>query len=122
MSLQYGDDEAVVKRHAKHHNIDFIDDPDIQATKDMDYWLDQVDACDAVISIANTTIHGAGGLRKPTLCMLGHKADWRWLKDKNQRFSYWYPTVQIAWQEETNSWNDAFEQIEPWLLQNNLLD
>ena len=26
--------------------IDFIDDEEIQATKDMDNWLDQVNACD----------------------------------------------------------------------------
>ena len=28
----------------------------------MDGWLNQVAAMDAVVSIANTTIHGAGGL------------------------------------------------------------
>ena len=28
----------------------------------MDKWLSQVDAMDYVISVANTTIHGAGGL------------------------------------------------------------
>ena len=32
----------------------------------MDTWLSQVDAMDYVISVANTTIHGAGGLGKPT--------------------------------------------------------
>ena len=34
--------------------------------KNMELWLDQVAVCDAVISVANTTIHGAGGLGKPT--------------------------------------------------------
>ena len=75
VSLQYGDDAEVVASHAKEHNIDFIDDENIQATKDMESWLNQVDACDAVISIANTTIHGAGGLNKPTICLLGNKVD-----------------------------------------------
>ena len=83
VSLQYGDDSEIVKKHAKAYKINFIDDENIQATKDMDSWLNQVDACDAVISIANTTIHGAGGLRKPTLCLLGIKADWRWLKARS---------------------------------------
>ena len=58
-------------KHAKRYKVDFIDDEEIQATKDMELWLDQVNACDAVISIANTTIHGAGGLKKPTYVLLG---------------------------------------------------
>ena len=41
----------------------------------MDFWLDQVQAVDFVISIANTTIHGAGGLGKPTFCLLSTFAD-----------------------------------------------
>ena len=98
LSLQYGDDNKIVKGAATKLMIDFIDDEDIQATENMESWLDQVNACDGVISIANTTIHGAGGLNKPTLCLLEHNADWRWLNDKNEKFSYWYPSVEIAWQ------------------------
>ena len=105
VSLQYGDDAEIVKKHASAYKIDFIDDQDIQATKDMNSWLNQVDACDAVISIANTTIHGAGGLCKPTLCLLGVKADWRWLKAQSSQRSYWYPTVEIAWREEKLGWS-----------------
>ena len=60
----------MVEKMAKKYNVKFLDDEEIQATKDMDLWLNQVDVCDAVISIANTTIHGAGGLNKPTLCLL----------------------------------------------------
>ena len=74
--------------------MDFIDDNEIQATKDMNTWLDQ--GMHAVISIANTTIHGAGGLNKPTICLLGNKTDWRWLVDREEKRSYWYPSVEIA--------------------------
>ena len=109
VSLQYGNDAEIVKKHASAYNMEFIDDEEIQATKDMNSWLNQVDACDAVISIANTTIHGAGGLRKPTLCLLGIKADWRWLKARSSRKSYWYPTVDVEWQEEDRSWDAALD-------------
>ena len=78
-------------------------------------WLNQVNVCDVVISIANTTIHGAGGLRKPTLCLLGKKADWRWLEDKETRKSYWYPTVGIAREDETRNWDNAFAKVRQWL-------
>ena len=48
--------------------VDIVHDPDINH-KNMDSWLSQVDACDAVIGVANATIHGAGGLNKPTYCL-----------------------------------------------------
>ena len=61
--------------------------------KDMKNWLSQVAACDAVLSVANTTIHGAGGLNKPTLCLLSRHSDWRWLNDPSIKRSYWYPSA-----------------------------
>ena len=102
--------------------LDELDDPNVQATKDMDLWLAQVDACDGIISIANTTIHGAGGLRKPTLCLLGAKSDWRWLKDEKEQTSYWYPTVEIAWQNKENKdWGEALRKVPTWLSQHKFI-
>ena len=118
LSLQYGDDQKIVKKAASKFDVNFVDDENIQATSNMDAWLDQVNACDGVVSIANTTIHGAGSLKKPTLCLLGAKADWRWLCDKEEKFSYWYPTVEIAWQDEENkNWNPALSKIDTWIQQ-----
>ena len=62
------------------HLVSVFIDHEINALKDMDRWLAQVDACDAVLSVANTTIHGSGGLGKPTICLLSQDSDWRWLK------------------------------------------
>ena len=121
ISLQYGDDKKIVSYHSRKCKVDFIDDEEVEATKDMDKWLSQVQCCDAIISIANTTIHGAGGLNKPTLCLLGHRADWRWLKDRNETHSYWYPTVEIAWQSENGEWDSAFQRIGSWLKENDLV-
>ena len=116
LSLQYGDDNKIVREAAIKLGIDFIDDENIQATENMESWLNQVNACDGVISIANTTIHGAGGLNKPTLCLLGAHADWRWLNDQTEKFSYWYPSVEIAWQnQETNNWQPALAKIDTWM-------
>ena len=116
LSLQYGDDKEIVKNAANKFEVDFIDDENIQATKNMDTWLDQVEACDGIVSIANTTIHGAGSLNKPTLCLLGAKSDWRWLCDKEEKFSYWYPSVEIAWQDEENQdWGPALARLDLWM-------
>ena len=67
VSLQYGDDAPHLKRYKKTTGIEVLHDDTIDPLRDMDGWLSQVAAMDAVISIANTTIHGAGGLGIPYL-------------------------------------------------------
>ena len=61
VSLQYGDDSQHVERANVDHPHKLYDDPSVDAAKDMDLWLSQVACMDAVVSIANTTIHGSGG-------------------------------------------------------------
>ena len=107
------DDAKIVKKVVERLPIDLIDDPEVEACQDMELWLDQVDACDYVISIANTTIHGAGGLNKPTFCILGRKADWRWLKNPDR--SYWYPSVEVSQFEEEGKYQEAIHNAKKWL-------
>ena len=90
-------------------------DTEINPLKDMDTWLAQVSACDAVLSVANTTIHGSGGLSKPTMCLLSNKSDWRWFDDRSVERSYWYPSVGIARQSLDGSWSDAVETTSEWI-------
>ena len=87
----------------------------------MDLWLDQVAACDAVISVANTTIHGAGGLNLPTQCLLGKQSDWRWFTDPDVQRSYWYPSVGILRQDTNQSWNQALKHARKWLREDCLM-
>ena len=62
VSLQYGNMEKEIKDYWDKYNIKILNDTSVNPLKDMDTWLSQVDAMDYVISVANTTIHGAGGL------------------------------------------------------------
>lgn len=114
ISLQYGKSENVIYEWEKN-GLDVYYDPSIDSLKDMDSWLAQVAACDAVISVANTTIHGSGGLNIPTMCLLSQSSDWRWLKDQSIKRSYWYPSVRIARESEVSGWNDAISQTRSWL-------
>ena len=93
VSLQYGDVSSDIKEFCQL-GCDIIHDKSINPLKDMDGWLSQVAACDAVLSVANTTIHGSGGLNKPTMC-LSQDSDWRWLKDSSVERSYWYPQLAL---------------------------
>lgn len=114
ISLQYGDVKSRVTTWS-NHGIQIIHDDNIDPLIDMDTWLHQVAACDAVLSVANTTIHGAGGLDVSTLCLLSKESDWRWLSDNNATRSYWYNSVGIAHEDPTMGWDPAIQQARSWL-------
>ena len=114
VSLQYGNAAPTVERW-RQQGLDVVHDGRVDSLKQMDPWLAQVAACDAVLSVANTTIHGAGGLGLPTLCLLSVHSDWRWLDDASARHSYWYPSVGIARESREAGWGEALQQARAWL-------
>ena len=114
VDLQYGDTSQTIQKW-KELGITVYHNDKINPLKNMDDWLSLVDACDAVVSVANTTIHGAGGLHKPTMCLLSQKHDWRWFSDPQVLRSYWYSSVGIARQSINNSWDEAFLTVKEWL-------
>ena len=114
VSIQYGDVKSTILKW-NSQGLNVIYDDSINPMKDMDSWHAQVEACDAVISVANTTIHGAGGLNIPTQCLLSQDSDWRWLIDQSVTRSYWYPSVGIARQSVNGDWNSAFSLIRRWV-------
>jgi tetratricopeptide (TPR) repeat protein len=118
IDLQYGNTARQIKAW-QQQGIDIVHDPRVNPLVDMDLWLSQVKACDGVISVANTTIHGAGGLNLPTQCLLSIHSDWRWFVDPSVQRSYWYPSVGIARQSKTlrPSWQQALNQVSAWLLE-----
>ena len=120
VSLQYGNYASTVEDW-RSQGLDVIHDPRINPLKNMDLWLAQVAACDSVISVANTTIHGAGGLGLPTLCLLSTHCDWRWFSDPEITRSYWYPSVGIAREHSQDGWDNAIIQGRAWLEQGCLM-
>ena len=111
VSLQYGKVKKVVDKW-KSDGFDVIYDETIDAIKDMDRWLAQVDACDLVISVANTTVHGAGGLKKPTFCLQSRTSDWRWIE--GCPYSYWYESVWTKCQARDGNWQPAIDGAKEW--------
>ena len=114
VSLQYGNVTPIIERWGKY-GFEVINDTSVDSLKNMDRWISQVDACDAVLSVSNTTIHGAGGLGKPTLCLLSQTSDWRWLSSEEVKRSYWYNSVGIARQTKDGGWEAAMEEAVRWI-------
>jgi tetratricopeptide (TPR) repeat protein len=110
--LQYGN---VAKQVLKWRDdgIDILLSEEVNALENMDLWLAQVAACDLVISVANTTIHGAGLVGVPTLCLLSRSSDWRWVE--KMEGSYWYDCVETAKQEKNGSWHAALQEAREWV-------
>ena len=115
VSLQYGDDYPHIQRFCESSGLVIHHDDDVNPSKDMDRWLSQVDAMDLVISVANTTIHGAGGLNKKTFCFLGNESDWRWTDQEVFPGSYWYPSVTVGMKDSNDSWKPAIMRALHWL-------
>ena len=115
VSLQYGDDGPHLEKYRKKSGIEVLHDDTIDPLRDMDGWLSQVAAMDAVISIANTTVHGAGGLGIPTVCLVSQESDWRWIDPEVFKGCYWYPSVDAFYQDSKGNWKPALSDAENWL-------
>jgi tetratricopeptide (TPR) repeat protein len=106
VSLQYGDVAAEVATSGKNIFIDHA----VDAVKDVDLFAAQVAAMDVVISTSNTTVHMAGALGVPTLCLtpLGEGRPWYWFV--GHEVSPWYPSVRHIWQTKRGQWGDVLER------------
>ena len=105
----------MIERSNKKYDYQLIHDDSVDPLKDMDHWLSLVESTDYVISIANTTIHGAAGLNKPTSVLLNKNADWRWIEPSVYSKSYWYPDVVTHYQKDNGDWSDAIISAKNWL-------
>ena len=115
VSLQYGNLEKEIENFQRVYNTRIINDKSIDPLRDMDKWLSQVDAMDYVISVANTTVHGAGGLGKPTFCLVSNRADWRWIDPDVHDDCYWYESVNAGFQGRNETWNQTVDKADKWL-------
>ena len=117
VSLQYGDDGPNIKKFNKNAGTNIIHDDDFDPLLRIDEWFSQVEACDAVITVANTTLHAAGLLEKPSLCLVSNQSDWRWIDESIYSGCYWYNTIDVAYQDKGGSWKEAISQAKNWIDQ-----
>ena len=95
ISLQYGSPKAYFAGVDKHicDRIGIV--KDINPLKSMDRWLSLVESMDAVLTVANTTVHGAAGAGIKTAVLLSKNADWRWCDEDIEQGCYWYEGVDV---------------------------
>ena len=86
VDLQYGDTGDERAALARDLGIVVERLADIDNTNDLDGLAALMSACDAVVTVSNTTAHLAGALGRPTFVMVphGYARIWYWFHDRSR--------------------------------------
>lgn len=110
VSLQYGDVSGDIDALNAAGVVPPFVDTAIDPLKSLEDQAAQIAALDAVVSVANTTVHLAGALGVPTIALLAHVPDWRW--QLAGEGSCWYPSVHLVRQTEPGNWNEVLARTQ----------
>lgn len=90
-----------------------------RAIDDIDETAALIAACDATVSVAQTALHIAGALGKPTFGVIGAEPAWRY--QLSGETMIWYPTVRLL-RGKRGDWSGtmraAIEEIKVWHAKN----
>ncbi len=111
VDLQYGDTRAERDAVERELGIRVERLADIDNTNDLDGLAALMGACDAVVTVSNTTAHLAGALGRPTWVMVphGHARIWYWFRDRDE--SPWYPRVRVRRQQRGQAWSELIAAV-----------
>jgi tetratricopeptide (TPR) repeat protein len=111
VDLQYGDTAAEREAIGQELGVTVEHVGEIDNTNDIDGLAALVSACDAVVTVSNTTAHLAGALGRPTFVLVpfGQAQLWCWFKEGDT--SPWYPRVQLHRQRIGQPWADLVPAV-----------
>ncbi|MGE3335092.1 MAG: tetratricopeptide repeat protein [Rhodospirillaceae bacterium] len=111
VNLQYGDVTEDVAALRKAYGVEVAVDTAINPLTDLDGFAAQVEACDAVVTVSNTTAHFAGALDVPTALYVpdGSKRHWYWFDEG--LYCPWYRSVRIFRARGGDGINAIYESI-----------
>jgi ADP-heptose:LPS heptosyltransferase len=111
VDLQYGDTAAEREAVERELGVRVERLADIDNTNDLDGLAALMSACDAVVTVGNTTAHLAGALGRPTFVVVphGHARIWYWFRDKDE--SPWYPRVRVRRQQRGQAWPELVAAV-----------
>ncbi len=107
VDLQYGDTSTERRALEEEAGLRVERLDDIDNTNDLDGLAALVSACDAVVTVSNTTAHLAGALGRPTWVFAphGYARFWYWFRDRAD--SPWYPHLRIVRQAGKQPWGET---------------
>ncbi|MCC7346468.1 MAG: tetratricopeptide repeat protein [Variibacter sp.] len=104
IDLQYGDTRQERESIERSLGVRVERLDDVDTTNDLDGLAALMCACDAVVTVSNTTAHLAGALGRPTWVLVPHGQAriWYWFRDRER--SPWYPRVRVRRQRTGQPW------------------
>lgn len=100
VSLQMETHPALTTRDIPQFGVDVRDFAELAAL---------IENVDLVISIDTGVAHLAGALGKPVWIMLPFRADWRWLRERED--TPWYPQARLFRQTRPGAWSDVIARV-----------
>ena len=91
--LQYGSVDADIDEANRKGITNILQIPGLDITTDLDGVAALIGACDAVMTIGNTTAHLAGALGKVAAVLLPFSPSWRWMLEGER--SAWYRSLRL---------------------------
>lgn len=107
IDLQYGD----TAEERRNCGFDILHDESVNAWESMQDHIDQIHACDLVISVDNTAVHAAGSAGKPVWTILPYECYWRCWHLQHES-TPWYPTMRLFRQDARRDYTPVLEAIE----------
>jgi Tfp pilus assembly protein PilF len=111
VDLQYGDTESERAALERDTGIRVERLDDVDTTADIDGLAALIAACDAVVTVDNTTVHLAGALGRPTWVLAPHgpACIWYWFEGRDD--SPWYPRVRVMRQGKGQSFAELMPAV-----------
>ncbi len=111
VDLQYGDTSEERSAVAKATGVEVERVGDVDNTQDIDGLAALIGACDAVVTVSNTTAHIAGALGKPVYILLPFSQGTPWYWHVNRDDSPWYPAAKLFRQTRIGDWDSVVAQV-----------
>jgi tetratricopeptide (TPR) repeat protein len=113
VDLQYGDTRIEREAARDEFGTEILHLDEVDNTNDIDGLAALINACDAVVTVTNTTAHMAGALGKPVWVLVPQAQGriWHWFREGAR--TPWYPEGRLVRQQRGQSWADLITSITP---------
>jgi len=108
IDLQYGDTSAE-RKDAAEKGFHIFHDDKVDSWTAMQPFMDQIAACDLIISIDNTTVHAAGAMGVPCWTILAQEPFWRW--PVSGEATPWYESLRLFRQTQKD-YTELFVRVD----------
>lgn len=109
VNLQYGCAAMEVREAMQTSGVEVWQHPSLDIANDLDGVAALISACDAVVTIGNTTAHLCGALGKPAYVLLPFAPSWRWMTEGSR--TPWYAGLKLFRKRSpTTHWEEVVSE------------